>query len=126
MSDCSTQAFKAHEKPEMSHKQISGTPKTCGTCDAYFEVRPTMKQGTCGYDELDDEGCAPLHDSDDSCEMWNPQSLTLEERYQQLEHVAVAMQKCLATHAHDWTQVSDYTAAYYRNQLEALGVSVDE
>lgn len=59
-------------------------------------------------------------------ETMEPRTLTLEERCQQLEHVAVAMQKCLATHAYDWTQVAEETADYYKEQLEDLGVSVDE
>lgn len=131
MSDCSTRAFAAHEKPEISDKQISGAPKTCGTCgisDAAIRIVKCPYRKWLGQKMCDWKGHPRYeHGYDETaCENYisNPDSLEL--RCQKLEQVAVAMQQCLATHAHDWTQVSDYTAAYYRNQLEALGVSVDD
>ena len=111
-------------------------PMICGTCNAYFEVRPTMKQGTCGYDELDEEGCAPLHDSDDSCVMWEPRTLSLEERYQQLEQVALEMLEILEAIIDPSCEESCPVYAFkpgqenciksFRKQLQALGVNVDD
>lgn len=61
----------------------------------------------------------------ESVKSWKPVYKNLKQRYQQLEQVAKGMQKCLAKHAFDWTQVAEETADYYREQLEALGVSLD-
>lgn len=49
-----------------------------------------------------------------------------EIRIARLIDLTVDMQKCLAKHAYDWTQVAEETADYYREQLEALGVSLDD
>lgn len=80
MSDCSTQA--------MEPKQ----PRTCGNCYRYYNVRPIMRQGLCPLDELDEDGCAPIHNEDDvACGRWLEIEMPLEQRYEQLAQVAREM-----------------------------------
>lgn len=92
--------------------------KTCGTCrfgkpavlcpfgDNFYEYDETTENFT--------HGC------------WKERTDTIDQRYEQLEQVANKMQKCLAAHADDWTEVSQGTADYYADELEALGVSLDD
>lgn len=80
------------------------------------EVRKFSHTWICGRKVEDGESVPPL---------WIPRYNTIEQRYQQLEQIAKGMQKCLAKHAYDLTQVAEETAVYYREQLEQLGVEVD-
>lgn len=92
-------------------------PRTCGNCDRYHNVRPTMRQGTCPLDELDEHGCAPIHNEDDeACEGWREIEMPLEQRHEQLADVAREMLGCVLGHRY-WP---------LRHKLEALGVSVDD
>lgn len=125
MSDFSTKAMEPKEQP-----------KTCGTCASYYEVRPTMRQGSCFYDELDDYGCSPLHDHDELCDKdrWEPIPLTIEQRYQHLEQVAREMlndikkanQCAFDGHTDIALVIMANISGIYTSKLEALGVIVDE
>ena len=100
--------------------------KTCGNCASYYEVRPAMGQGSCFFDELDEYGCAPLHDGcEEACESWEPKPITAEERCQQLEQLAREMYKwCAGVTRRNWTIVPERVDAF-REKLEELGVSLD-
>lgn len=56
--------------------------------------------------------------------MWEPRSLTAEERYQQLEDVAKRMLRFIESGKREAYMLSAYK--YYRKQLEELVVNVDE
>lgn len=100
--------------------------KTCGNCASYYEVRPVMEQGSCFFDELDEHGCAPLHDgSEEACENWEPRPITAEERCQQLEQLAREMcEWCTGVIRRNWTVVPERVDGF-REKLEELGVSLD-
>lgn len=120
MSDCSAKAMTPKEPP-----------RTCGTCGhscghetqlhgCVYHYVPCLLHGTFEHEE-------------DSCSGWKSRTgvparrngKALEQRCQLLEQLAREMQRCLAIHAYDWTQVSEESADYFAAKLEALGVSVD-
>lgn len=129
MSDCSTQAMNPKEPP-----------KTCGNCNRYFNVRPTMRQGTCPLDDLDEHGCAPIHNEDDeACDDWRAIEIPIEQRYQQLEQVARDLYNSawcawwLKTNyslpdldKETMNRVADSYLQKERDQLKSLGVIIDE
>ena len=112
--------------------------KICGNCASYYEVRPLMEQGSCFFDELDEYGCAPLHDGcEEACDSWEPKPITAEERCQQLEqlaremyaaiapmHVPCCEDTCLILADEGWP--ADACPQYFRQRLEELGVSLDD
>ena len=54
--------------------------KTCGTCANYYGVRPTMKQGICLLDDLDEHGCSPVRNGrEEVCETWRPADKSLRD-----------------------------------------------
>ena len=98
--------------------------KICGNCASYYEVRPTMEQGSCFFDELDEYGCAPLHDGcEEACESWEPKPITAEERCQQLEQLAREMYRFVV--AHNTPDVPGVDMSGFAERLEELGVSLD-
>lgn len=123
MSDCSMSAMEPRQ------------PRTCGNCYRYYNVRPTMRQGLCPLDELDEDGCAPIHNEDDvACGRWLEIEIPLEQRYERLAQVAREM-FWFARDPLDFVErtgekyVRDghyFFTEIFAGQLEALGVSVDD
>lgn len=111
MSDCSIQAMMLKER------RTCGTCKHCEPCEWHCDSKESEYSWMVDVDDVDLPcgGYGYEHHSDG-----------LAERYERLARVAREMCKCLASHAYDWTQVAEETADYYREQLEALGVSVDD
>lgn len=101
--------------------------KTCGMCANYYEVRPTMEQGACLLDNLDEHGCAPLHDSHEkACENWETKPIAAEERCQELEQLARDMYEwCTGVTRRNWTIVPERVDEF-REKLEGLGVSLND
>lgn len=91
-----------------------------------------MRQGACTIDDLDEYGCAPIHNEDDkACGNWRKIELPLEQRYQQLEQVATNAIHLLeiieddlgaeVTFTRDETH-EKWSAKVFRDQLEELGI----
>lgn len=56
--------------------------KICGTCANYYEVSPTMKQGICLLDDLDEHGCALVRNGrEEVCQTWKPVNLFANKRF---------------------------------------------
>ena len=132
MSDFSTQAMKPKEQP-----------KTCGNCANVEAEIHTVKCPHKRYpmEKMVDWAGHPRfkhHINDSGCEHWTMRhNDTIEQRYQQLEEVAREMLKAIApmheTCCEDtcrnladmgWKDGCCYRG--FREQLEALGVSVDD
>lgn len=130
--------------PEFGHYER----RTCGNCDRYYSARPTMRQGMCPLDDLDEHGCAPIHNEDDeACNRWReieipPEQrcqqleqqyevviaalLESEKRYQQLEQIAKSLLGIAHGAAEEIMFPSRELVANQRRKLEALGVNVDD
>lgn len=113
MSDCSTESMKPKEPP-----------KTCGTCGNCVAI-----VGHC--DDSNDR--VDLYDQ--SCENWTPRTDDPEQRFHQLKQVAKKLyRRCWKEAARKSSALStfmrnahaDDDMRPYREQLEALGVSVDD
>lgn len=126
MSDCSISA--------MEPKQ----PRVCGNCKNWHSVG--VIRGYCGLDETLENGCLPLHLNDDAaCGDYEDIPPTLQERYEQLAQVTRKLYdaawcawrlKVGAEEPEISNELKDRVADSYlqveREQLEALGVSVDD
>lgn len=109
MSDCSTNAMKPKDMDLLKSPNVS---KTCGSCGHVYQVVLN-----CHYADNDGRYYARATRSDvRACEDWVPNQDSLEQHYEQLEQVAMNM----------FYDLDPYCAFPYREQLEALGVMVDE
>lgn len=163
MSDCSSEAMKPKERsevcpncehpmvehiseyePSLIHfnclncgcsimRAIKERPRTCETCDRYYNVRPFMRQGACTLDDLDENGCAPIHNADDeACGRWLEVELPLEQRFQQLEQVAkeacITLNNYVDSFSHKPWACSNHLFSLvkdFKEDLEALGVDIN-
>lgn len=114
MSDCSAKAGEQH--------------RTCGACEELYMAHRCNRFGHVMLDENDepdDDGTTFA----DYCSLWRPRTdPTLEQRCQQLEHVARDMYAALHVNEHCSLEfIADKgDCETFRARLEALGVSVDE
>lgn len=101
--------------------------RRCGDCDRYYNVRPTMRQGMCPLDNLDEHGCTPIHNEDDkACNRWREIEIPPEQRCQQLEQIAKSLLGIAHGAAEEIMFPSRELVAKQRRKLEALGVNVDD
>lgn len=114
MSDCSIQAMMTKER------------RTCGNCNNWHSVG--VIRGYCGLDETLENGCLPLHLNDDAaCGDYEDIPPTLQERYERLAQVARDMLRYARIRLHEhWTKEDANAVSAYREELERLGVSVDD
>lgn len=108
MSDCSTDDMKPKEKP-----------KTCGNC------------GRAKTYALHCERLDVCVNADDVIYLqgrcWVPKNDTIEQRYQQLEQMIRRMHRYIKKDAdYSLSPAKDTAAKYYREEIEALGVSLDD
>lgn len=109
MSDCSTQAMMPKER------------RTCGTCNNcdFFDME-------CSYIEEDGTHRKVTMDTP-ACADWERRVLTDEEHYEHLAQVARDMLRYARIRLHEhWTEEDARAVSAYREELEALGVSVDD
>lgn len=131
MSDCSSEAMKPKERP-----------KTCGTC-GWFALEPgKLRSGAClgSYSKcLRAYKLTSVHRCEGEqvwCPGWRSKgSDTLEQRYQQLEQVARDMYTFISineilngTTLRGQAKPADkiMCRSSFQDQLESLGVSVDD
>lgn len=116
MSDCSTHA--------MEPKQ----PRTCGNCGHGVQTNVFCRESggsTAGLHSLGERGCRK----------WTARTDTIEQRYDQLAQVARSMYRIIATYESrfegeyyspsEWVPERGAVTRSTKEQLEALGVSVD-
>lgn len=86
-----------------------------------------MRQGACPLDDLDEYGCAPIHNEDDeACEGWREIEMPLEQRCQQLEQVAREMYRYMdGVLNNNWAFSLPSDTDTFRHMLEDMGVSLD-
>lgn len=116
MSDCSTQAMKPKER------------RTCGNCNNcdFFDME-------CSYIEEDGTHRKVTMDTP-ACADWERRVLTDEERYEHLAQVAREMFWCVRDPLDFAERTGEkytrdghyYFTEIFAEQLEALGVSVDD
>lgn len=87
-----------------------------------------MRQGACPLDDLDEYGCAPIHNEDDeACEGWREIEMPLEQRFQQLEQVARDMLEKLRRYGDgEFCCVYQSDIDPFAKRLIELGVSLDD
>ena len=85
-----------------------------------------MRQGACTIDDLDEYGCAPIHNEDDkACENWCGIELPLEQRYQQLEQMTKRLYRYIKKDADEsWSPVKEKVARNFHKELKAIGVEL--
>lgn len=108
MSNCS---------PAMEPKER----RTCGNCNNcdFFDME-------CSYIEEDGTHRKVTMDTP-ACADWERRVLTDEERYERLAQVARDMLRYARIRLHEhWTEEDANAVSAYREELERLGVSVDD
>lgn len=111
MSDCSTQAMMPKER------------RTCGTCE---HVSSTLLD--CFYASNDSNFYMQCTRPDvRACEHYVDDPDSLQRRYERLEQVAREMMRYARIRLHEhWTEEDAMAVSAYREELDALGVSVDD